>query len=423
MQKTFSYLIICLLIITQFCCRKSDGYNTVIDKDLTKPGPVSNVKVTNFNGGAYITYDLPKSENILYVQAKYKINDIASRETKSSYYSDTIMVNGFAKSQDYKVTLYTVSRANVSSDSVVITVHPDIPPYLLVYETINMQNTFGGVNIKATNLSKADVGIITVFPDARTKKLEIINQNYTNQNTISYSLRGYDTLPKQFGIYVTDKWGNVSDTLFQTIHPIFETMMNKSMFSQYVLPTDVPNYQNGLFNLSNLWDNNLGEFCYATQQPILPTSVKPNIWPAWTTFDMGQASKLSRYMLWNRLGGNNEFVYTSGAPQTWVLWGRADTPQDELMPSDSLSMPAVGQKTPGGWINLGIFHVPPKPSGLPNPQVTPEDINYWKAGFNFDFNVDLPKIRYIRFQCLETLGGTNNYFNMNEISIYGNPNL
>ncbi|MBS1607047.1 MAG: hypothetical protein JST42_30625, partial [Bacteroidetes bacterium] len=213
-------------------------------------------------------------------------------------------------------------------------------------------------------------------------------------------------------------WGNVSDTLFQTISPLFETILDKSRFQAYTLATDVPNYQNGLFNLSNLWDNNYGEFCYNTQQPILPTSVKPNIWPAWATFDMGQTAKLSRYVVWDRVGDGNIFVWNSGAPQTWVMWGRADVPQDELMPSDTSQLPSPGSKTPGGWINLGIFTAPPKPAHNP---LTNDDIQTWKNGFSFNFSIDLPKVRYIRFECLQTMGGTNNYYNMNEMSVYGNP--
>ena len=45
-----------VLLLTQPGCRKTDGYNSIVSTDMTKPGPVSNIKVVNFNGGAYITY-------------------------------------------------------------------------------------------------------------------------------------------------------------------------------------------------------------------------------------------------------------------------------------------------------------------------------------------------------------------------------
>ncbi len=407
------------VLLAAASCQKADDYNAVTSTDKTKPGVVTNVQVSNFAGGAFITYTLPSSENILYVQANYQINKTTSRQVKSSYYSDSITVQGFAASQDYQVTLIVVSRAEVQSDPVVVTVHPGTPPYLLVRATLALQNDFGGVNIQASDTTQSAIGIVALLPDPLTSRYDIQDQHYTSDVAISYSLRGYDTLPKKFGVYVTDAYGNVSDTLFQTINPLYEIGLPKVLFQPYVLATDVPNYQNGLFNLVNLWDENYGEYCYNTQQPILPTAAKPIIWPAWFTFDMGLTSKLSRYMLWDRVGGSDEFVWNSGAPQTWVMWGRADVPQDELMPSDTSQMPPVGQMTPGGWINLGVFTAPPRPADNP---LTNADIAVWTSGFNFSFSINLPKVRYIRFECLQTMGGTDNYFNMNEITMYGNPN-
>ncbi|GGB20878.1 DUF4959 domain-containing protein [Puia dinghuensis] len=409
---------LCLLAVLS--CQKSDNYNEAASTDKTKPGVVTNVKVVNFNGGAYITYTLPNSQNILYVQANYPINNTTTRQTKSSYYSDSITVQGFAQSQDYQVTLYVVSRANVQSDPVVVTVHPLTPPYQLVARTLAMQPDFGGVAISGADSTRSPVTIVALLPNSIIAGKDVVQNEYTTNNlAIQYSLRGYDTMPKKFGLYVIDPYNNISDTLWQTINPLYEIPLPKSLFKPYVLPTDVLAYQNGYFNLTNLWDGNYGEYCYNTQQPILPSAAKSYIWPAWFTFDMGVTAKLSRYMVWDRVGGNNEFIWTSGAPQTWIMWGRADVPQDELMPSDTSQLPALGQKTPGGWINLGVFNAPARPADNP---LTNADITTWLNGFNFSESITLPKVRYIRFECLQTMGGTDNYFNMNEITIYGNPN-
>jgi hypothetical protein len=396
-------------------CKKTDGYNTLTSTDKTKPGVITNIKVTNFHGGAYITYTLPNSQNILYVQATYPINDKRTRQTKSSYYSDSVTVSGFAKSQDYKVTIYVVSRAEVKSDSVVVTVHPDTPPYLMVLPTVKMAADFGGVNITAVDSLTANIGVIAISPD-NTNRLQIINQNYNNFDSVNYSLRGYDTIPKKFGIYITDEWDNVSDTVYATITPIFEAQMKKSLFSTYVLPSDVLPYDD-YRKVANLWDNNIKEPTYNTQQPISPL-----IWPAWMTFDMGQAAKLSRYTMVGRTGdsGPGEFMWGYGTPQTWVIWGRADAPVDENMP-DSMGLPPLGQMSPKGWINMGEFYAPAKPSGLPSPQFSSTDLAFWQAGFPFNFDLSLPKVRYIRFECLTNMGGTNNFFDINEMTFFGDP--
>src|SRR5579859_7137891 len=188
----FIYLSIStgLLALGQPGCKKTDGYNTVTSTDKTKPGVVTNVKVVNFNGGAYITYTLPNSANILYVQATYAINDKITRQTKSSYYSDSITVSGFAKSQDYNVTLQVVSRAEVTSDTLMVTVHPDTPPYLLTRPTLKMQADFGGVNVVALNKIQADIAIILITPSTTTNRLEIVNQDWTNADSVDFSVRG-----------------------------------------------------------------------------------------------------------------------------------------------------------------------------------------------------------------------------------------
>lgn len=415
-MKNIWNLVCCVMVVAAVhtSCNKTDDYNTVVSTDKTKPGPVTNVQVSNFSGGAYITYTLPNSANILYVQADYNINAKTSRQTKSSYYSDSITVGGFAQSQDYQVTLTVVSRAEVKSDPVTVTVHPSTPPYLLALPTVTMAPDFGGVNIICVNKAQANIGIIVISPDS-TKKLQIIDQNYTNADSTNFSLRGYDTTSRLFGVYITDQYGNVSDTVYATIKPIYEVLMTKSLFNAYVLPSDVPQYSTS-FGLQNLWDNNTSDPTYNTQQPI-----QPLIWPAWMTFDMGQTAKLSRYIMWDRgIDGTNNFMWSFGAPETWIIWARADVPQDEQMP-DTTALPAVGQMTPGGWINMGKFIAPTQPSGLVNPNYTSADLAFWNAGFGFNFALSLPKVRYIRFECLNNMEGTNNFFDINEMSFYGDP--
>ncbi|QHS60537.1 DUF4959 domain-containing protein [Chitinophaga agri] len=396
-----------------FSCKEMDGYNEIVSTDMTKPDPVTNVKVVNFNGGAYITYTLPKSSNILYVQANYMINDKKSRETKSSYYSDSITVSGFAKSQDYDVELRVVSRAQVASEPVHIKVHPDTPAYLLARPTITIRQDFGGVQISAFNKAHANLGIIVVSPD-QTNKYQIISQNYTNEDSITFSLRGYDTIPQKFGIYVTDQWENISDTLYATITPVYEMQMDKSKFRSYQLGTDA---RTGFgWVIENLWNNSAQSPGYHTEQPI-----QPLVWPAVITFDMGQTARLSRYTIWNRgIDGSGNWLWQAGAPQTWVLWGREDNPVDETMPDEN-HLPPVGGSTPNGWINLGVYEAPGKPSRLPNPQYTNADLSFWNAGFSYNFSLNLPKVRYIRFQCVSNMAQTNNFFNVNELTFWGDP--
>ncbi|HEY4149870.1 MAG TPA: DUF5126 domain-containing protein, partial [Chitinophagaceae bacterium] len=301
--------------------------------------------------------------------------------------------------------------AEVKSDPVTVTVHPDTPAYLRVLPTVVIQKDFGGVNITALNKAKDNIGVIVITPD-KTNTFQVIAQNYTNSDSISMSLRGYDTIPRKFGVYITDQWNNISDTVYATITPIYETAMNKALFQPYTLPTDAPTGFGWVIN--DLWDNNTGSPGYHTTQPI-----QPLVWPAVITFDMGQAAKLSRYTIWDRgIDGSGNFLWQAGAPQTWVLWGRTSTPVDETMP-DGDHLPPVGSTTPGGWVNLGVFLLPAKPSGLPNPQYSNADLAFWNAGFSFNFSLALPKVRYIRFECIHNISFTDTFFNIEELSFWG----
>jgi len=80
MKKILNCTIGVLLVTGFWSCQKGEDYNEIVAKDGSKPDVVSNIKVTNYNGGAYITYSLPASGNVLYVQADYKINDQKSRQ-------------------------------------------------------------------------------------------------------------------------------------------------------------------------------------------------------------------------------------------------------------------------------------------------------------------------------------------------------
>jgi hypothetical protein len=384
-------------------CKKMNGYNYIISNDRTKPGVVTDVKVQNFKGGAYITYALPKSDNLLYVLAQYKINDALSRETKSSYYSDTVRVDGFAKSQDYDVTLYAVSRAEIKSDPVVVKVHPDTPPYLSVYPTLTIKPDFGGVHVLVANKGAKPIGLVVITPD-NNNEMTPAEQVYSDDTTIAFSVRGYDTIPRKFGAYITDQFGNRSDTLFATIKPIFEEEFDKAKFREFRLPSDAPEGYG--WDMVNLWNNSGVGTGYHTE----PGHGMPQTF----TFDMGATGKISRYRIWDR---GDIYAFAHGNPKRWALWG-SNNPHDDILPAD-VSVLSPGQQV-GSWIFMGYFEAPPKPSGRPSGDNTAEDLAFNAAGFEYNISLDVPPVRYIRFQTLEDFAG-GDIVHVMELTFWGNP--
>lgn len=393
-----------IVMLSILSCKKSEGYNTPISTDMTKPDVVSNVKVDNFNGGANITYELPNSDNILYVLAKYKINGSVGRETKASYYKDTVTVNGFANEQDYDVTLYTVTRANVMSDPLTVKVHPQTPVYKLVKPTISITADFGGVNVKASNPLKKEIGVIIVAYDPATKMMEVQDQYFTKAATIDYSIRGYQNTARDFGVYITDQWNNISDTLKMSVTPLYEELLDKSKFSTYKMASDSPIGFN--WPLSNLWNGKSDGDGWHTEYG--------NKAPYVGTFSIGKTYKLSRFVLFERYG--DDYRYRLGNPKDFSLWGsNVASPQDSQLPV----LAEVGAVV-GDWVNLGNYHFPDPPSGLPPGSTNAADDAFVKAGVNFNISINAPLVRFIRVAVSKTWSGGDAAHIM-ELSLYGKP--
>lgn len=397
-------LLLSALAVVLFAgCRKSDGFNEPASTDKTKPGVVTNVKVDNFNGGANITYTLPKSPNLLYIMARYSIRDQVVRETKSSFYSDTIVVNGFANSKDYEVTLYSVTRANVMSDPVTVTVHPKTPYYQLIKPTVQTAADFGGINITALNPDRQPVGMILLSLDG--SGTEVQDQHFSNTDTINYSVRGFKPQPRKFGVYVTDRFGNNSDTTVVTISPLPESLLDKSKFFALRLPSDADLYSFDGWGVDKLWDN-------STNEPGWHTVASPKGMPAVVTFGLGVSAKLSRFILWNR---GNEYSYSHGNAKVFSLWGtNKATPQDTKLPKSA----PVGTVL-GDWVNLANYRFPDPPSGLAAGAANAADRAFVMAGVNFNVPISAPAVRFVRLSIAETWSG-GAFAHALEMSIYGN---
>jgi hypothetical protein len=414
MKNTIKLLLLAffgLLSLQLVCCKPDDGDHVPVSMDKTKPGVLTNVKVVNYNGGAHITYTLPNASNLLYVLAKYQIRNGVSRQTKASYFTDTVNVEGFAKSADYQVTLYAVTRANVQSDPVTVTVHPDTPPYLLVRASTTLGSDFGGVNVQSMNPLLSQIGLVVISSDKSTNALEIQDQHYTNVDTINYSLRGYTTDPRVFGVYVTDQFGNISDTLKRTITPFFEELLDKSKFQEFPLASDSKIYMNPPWYVHDLWDGSSDGSVNGWHTDLQSTA------PFTCSFDVGNSYKLSRFIMWERPDyGGNTYAWEHGNPKYFTMWGsNAANPQDVQLPVSS----AVGTVV-GDWINLGNYSFPNPPSGLPPHSHNAADNAFVMAGVNFNIPLSAPTVHFIRLAVAQTWDQTT-FAHVMELSFYGNP--
>ena len=399
----YKLLIIIAIVSGLFACTKSDIYR---EPDTAggsnKPAPVTNVQVINYNGAAVVSYDLPEDKDLLYVEANYEIRTGISRQIKSSYFFDTLRLEGFHDSRDYTVTLRAVTRSNVASDPVTVTVHPDTPYFALIRNSLKVSSDYGGVNIQAINGGQNPIAINALTIDPITDRFVIADEHYTNLDTVNYSLRGYKPEPTRFGIYVSDRYGNISDTMLVEITPTAEEVLNKKNFFNYPVESDAFIGYGGV--VPNMWDGNTTEDNSANAwQTTIGTSQRL----MQCTFGIGNSYKLTHFVMYFRDYGSNN-------PKEFTIFGsNTDNPADAVTPGG-----AAANTQYGDWISLGSFRVPDPPSGLPQGQTNASDRAYVNNGIDFSMPVNIPPVKYIRIVVKNTWFGLD-YTIIREVTFSG----
>ena len=235
-MKSFKLIYIPLLVCACLTGCKREITRVPIDKDGSVPGVVTNIKVVNTNGGATLTYSLPDSKNLLYVKAVYETSKGHPQEVKASYYTNSMDLSCFGDTLEHTVSLYAVSKSEVASTPVTVTVHPLTAPCVLAFRTLKIVPAFGGLNIKASNLTKADLAIVPLVDTLKNGTWTTLDNIYTADSLINTNIRGLDTTTRRYGFYVRDRCGNRSDTLILTLSPYFEQKLDKKSQSQGTYP-------------------------------------------------------------------------------------------------------------------------------------------------------------------------------------------
>jgi len=406
MQNTKTSLsLYLLLLITAFACKQ----DTIvpINDDGTVPGPVKSPQVLNISGGAQISFVLPDATNLLYVKAVYTVNGMPM-EAKSSFYKNKLTVEGYGDTNEHEVSLYAVSRSEKLSDPVSVKIKPLTPPVINIRKSLFVVETFGGIFTRFQNPDKANVVIKVLVQDSASKEWININNFYTALDSGKFSTRGLPPVPRLFGLYVKDRWNNVSDTLFTIKTPVYEEQLDKTKWvdirkKNYPIPQldPVPNSglaivepvdYSGSYPVKNLWDNSVTTMFHTKEKYDLPF---------WLPIDLGVKAVLSRYKLWQR---PQTYSFDHGNPHKWEIWGTNDVTK-----ADS-------------WVKL-TDQVMVKPSG--NSQgvaLTADDLLAITDGQEFDFPVGIPAVRYIAWKHIDSWGSIDGYtghLHMMELTIWG----
>ena len=124
------------------------------------------------------------------------------------------------------------------------------------------------------------------------------------------------------------------------------------------------------------------------------------------TVDLGVVAKLSRFKFWQRQGdGGCCGVYSHGNPRYFEVWGIAEIPADN---GASLE----------GWTRLIENGEVVKPSGAPIGSNSAEDLAQAAKGEEFEFSIEAPPVRYIRFVNMESWS-TGKFMHLMELNFWG----
>lgn len=392
-------LLMLSLIVTFVSCAEDKGPQP-LEHNSNPPAEVTNVTIENLPGKVKLTYALPSDEDLLYVVARYKLENGTPMEVKASYYSNSLLLEGFAGQSTSEVKIYAVNRSETESKPVVVTVAPLKAPIFDIFDSLVAQPDFGGIRITTANPTKEEIGILVMQKNIQGDWVPLSTSIYTSVDEIGKSLRGFQAVPQDFAIVVRDRWLNYTDTLFTTIEPFYETLMPKSAYVGLKLANDAKVI--GTYPVSNLWDGQFLEWwgSYFTDRTI-------DVGNHLVTFDIGAKAKLSRLKIWQfsePIGGQRMYYYL-GAMKKFRIWGSNTLNNGDL----------------SGWTLMGEYEIK-KPSGLPYGQENNDDLLAARDGTDFEIALDKPTVRYLRIECTENwIGGK--FMAVSEVHVYGNPNF
>lgn len=373
-------------------------------KDDTPPSPVSEVTVTNLPGGARIAYKVPDDEDALLVEAIYKLDNGKQVTAKSSIFKNHVEVQGLRQVRPQEVELVAVDRSNNRSTSVFVTINPEMAPVDKLFNSFELVEDFGGVRLNYNNEDKISAELLLYTEDEKGNMIYRQSVFISDDKRTHQTFRGFPPANAKFGVAAIDRWDNSTEMLTAERTPLEEILLDLERFRDVNLSGDEP----AAFGWTkpNLWNGSIDGSGFHTAQG-LPGAVIPPYTEGFHMFtmDLGVLAKLSRFKFWQRQG---EWIYTHGNPRFFEVWGINELPSDNGASFD-------------GWTKLIENGEVVKPSGGAIGSNSAEDVAQAASGEEFEFPIEAPPVRYIRFVNLESWS-TGKFMHIMEINFWGQIN-
>lgn len=383
--------LLVLCVIFNACKMETVGQQPV---ESTPPGAVSDVSVKNIPGGAVLRFNLPDDEDLLYVKARYELKG-GEVETVTSAYADSMVLEGFGDMEEHQIRLYAVDRSRNESAATHVTIMPLTPNVMDIGSSIDIQKAPGGMTITWSNPNKQDVAVNIWYKNQNGEYMPL-ETFYSSARDGNASIRGLEPeVPLDIMAYVEDKWKNTSEQKTLQVVPVYEVMLDKSKFKEANQNGDGPFMGRPL---SYVWDGDTGDDGRA-----FSTAGGSGIWPQTVTLDMGQVSKISRLVVYQRGANSRAYIWWEGNLRKFDVFGRKTIDGN----AGDLST----------WTLLKACESI-KPSGMGQGEYSEDDLFVALNGEEFTFDEDVPEVQYIRIRVRETWANGDN-FQIQEFDIFG----
>ena len=376
------------LILALHACRESSRVD-MIDDSIPAPEKVTLKDVIPTAGGAVIKYSLPEDENLHCVKVVYERNGEIC-ENKSSRYVDSLVIEGYGDNEPKTAKVFSQAINGKLSEPVDISFTPLTPPVKAVeYE---MDATFGGIKISLKgNDSNADLAMVVLVDSLvaqdgmapREMDWEDLYTYYISAKEATYLRTGLTTDTKLYGMYVRDRWGNHSDTLYWKITPWEEYQLPVDSWQWKPLPGDNTfTYTSGTV-FSYLIDD-LNSTIFRS-----PGHDVKSYTGYWITIDMGYVATISRYLLRGSTAYNGRSVWW------WQLYGSLDPNPDGSLDESWFLLDDRQYFKPSGYADDGSVGI-----------ITEEDKNWFENVYEYPLAEPTEAVpdpqrpfRYLRLWC------------------------
>lgn len=389
-MKNYYYILFFTILLIS--CQQDDTDDIVI-----KPKSVLNAHFEASMGGGVISYDLPDDESIHFVKASYTLNNGRTIERASSYFSNSIAIEGFDDTEEHEVKLYSVSYAGLLSDPVILRVRTLGSPLDDIAETFKVKPYFSSASLIWENATGAWVQIVV---EITTKERTVVQTEYSMAEGLNeMTIKNLSAENYHFRGYVKDRYGNESKKVdVGSCKPFIDYKIDKTEWN-YIPNHELPDgrknadliFQEG--RLTKFWDdiiddaslNNLNFFVSAQGFPFS------------YYIDLGRTVKISRFTVWQRekVWSMPHYYYNGQNLRIFELW----------ISNDKIHWEKVRRAT------------------IVKPMSETVALEAAREGHEFVVYPDDPKFtpefRYLEFRGIESFGMADQYACLSEITLYG----